>query len=88
MTVSVAGEYSKGLLFMKLCIVCAYPSTPVLSRVWRTCGLIRGALTSQLMKAVPRRTFGVENNLFGVSGQVTESGVLVFNQIFVALRAG
>jgi hypothetical protein len=88
MTVSVAGEYSKGLLFMKLCIVCAYPSTAVLSRVWRTCGSIPGALTSLQMKAVPRQTFGVDNNLFGVSGQVTASGVLAFSQIFVALRAG
>ena len=88
MTVSVAGEYSKGLLFMKLCIVCAYPSTPVLSGVWKTCGSIRGALTSPQMKAVPRQTFGVDNNLFGVSGQVTASGVLAFSQIFVALRAG
>jgi hypothetical protein len=88
MTVNVAGEYSKGLLFMKLCIVCAYPSTPVLRGVWRTCGSIRGVLTSLQMKAVPRQTFDVENNLFGVSGQVTASGVLAFSQIFAALRAG
>jgi hypothetical protein len=30
----------------------------------------------------------VDNNLFGVSGQVTVSGVLVFSQIFAALRPG
>jgi hypothetical protein len=87
-TVSVAGEYSKGLLFMKLCIVCAYPSTPVLSGVWRTCGSIRGVLASLQMKAIQRETFGVDNNLFGVSGQVTAPGVLAFSQIFAALRAG
>jgi hypothetical protein len=40
------------------------------------------------MDASPRRTFGVENNLFGVSGQVTAPGVLAFGQIFAALRAG
>ena len=73
---------------MKLCMVCAYPSTPVLNGVWRTCGLIRSALTSPQMDASPRRTFGVENNLFGVSGQVTAPGVLAFSQIFAALRAG
>jgi hypothetical protein len=86
--VNVAGEYSKGPLFMKLCMVCAYPLTPVLNGVWRTCGLIRSTLTSLLLDASPRRTFGVENNLFGVSGQVTAPGVLAFGQIFAALRAG
>jgi len=30
----------------------------------------------------------VDNNLFGVSGQVTVSGVLVFGQIFAALSPG
>jgi hypothetical protein len=40
------------------------------------------------MDASPRRTFGVENNLFGVSGQVTAPGVLAFGQIFAALRPG
>jgi hypothetical protein len=40
------------------------------------------------MDASPRRTFGVENNLSGVSGQVTAPGVLAFSQIFPALRAG
>ena len=73
---------------MKLCIVCAYPSTPVLSGVWRTCGLIRGALTSLQIRVVQRPAFGVDKNLFGVSGQVTASGVLAFSQIFAALRAG
>jgi hypothetical protein len=88
MTVNVAGGYSKGLLFMKLCIACAYPLTPVLSGVWRTCGLIGGVLTSLLLKAIQRETIGVDNNLSGVSGQVTASGVLAFSQIFAALRAG
>jgi hypothetical protein len=73
---------------MKLCIVCAYPSTPVLSGVWRTCGLIRGVLTSLQLKAIQRETIGVDKNLSGVSGQVTASGVLAFSQIFAALRAG
>jgi hypothetical protein len=73
---------------MKLCMVCAYPSTAVLNGVWRTCGLIGSALASLLMDASPRRTFGVENNLFGVSGQVTAPGVLAFGQIFAALQAG
>jgi hypothetical protein len=86
--VNVAGAYTKGLLFMKLCMVCAYPSTPVLNGVWRTCGLIPSTSASPLMDASPRRTFGVENNLFGVSGQVTAPGVLAFGQIFAALRAG
>ncbi len=73
---------------MELCIVCAYPSTPVLSGVWRTCGLIRGVLTSLQIRVVQREAFGVDKNLFGVSGQVTASGVLAFGQIFATLRAG
>ena len=88
MTVNVAGAYSKGLLFMKLCIVCAYPLTPVLNGVWRTCGSIRGVITSMQINALTRGAFGVDKNLFGVSGQVTASGVLAFSQIFAALRAG
>jgi hypothetical protein len=40
------------------------------------------------INAVTRGDFGVEKNLFGVSGQVTVSGVLSFSQIFAALRAG
>ena len=87
-TVNVAGEYLKGLLFITLCIVCAYPSTPVLSGVWRTCGLIRRALTSLQISVVQHRTFGVDNNLFGVSSQVTASGVLAFSHIFATLSAG
>ena len=73
---------------MKLCMVCAYPSTPVLSGVWRTCGSIRGVITSMQINALTRGDFGVEKNLFGVSGQVTAPGVLAFGQIFGALRAG
>jgi len=40
------------------------------------------------INALTRGDFGVEKNLFGVSGQVTASGVLAFSQIFAALRAG
>ncbi len=87
-TVNVAGEYLKGLLFMKLCMVCAYPSTPVLTRVWRTCGSIADLMTSVQIKPIQRQTFRVDKNLFGVSGQVTAPGVLAFSQIFAALRAG
>jgi hypothetical protein len=86
--VNVAGEYSKGRLFMKLCIVCAYPSTPVLNGVWKTCGSIRGVITSMQINALTRGAFGVDRNLFGVSGQVTVSGVLAFSQIFATLHAG
>jgi hypothetical protein len=88
MTVNVAGEYLKGSLFITLCIVCAYPSTPVLSGVWRTCGLIPGILTSLQIRAVQHRTIGVDKNLFGVSSQVTASGVLAFSHIFATLSAG
>jgi hypothetical protein len=73
---------------MKLCIVCAYPSTPVLNGVWKTCGLIRGVATSLQIRVVQRHPFGVDNNLFGVSAQVTAPGVLAFGQIFAALRVG
>ncbi len=73
---------------MKLCIVCAYLSTPVLNGVWRTCGSIRGVITSLQINALTRGDFGVEKNLLGVSDQVTASGVLAFSQIFAALRAG
>lgn len=73
---------------MKLCIVCAYPSTPVLSGVWRTCGSMRRASTSPLIRAIQRHKVGVDKNLYGVSGQVTAPGVLVFSQIFGALQAG
>ena len=88
MTVNVAGEYIKGLLFITLCIVCAYPSTPVLSGVWRTCGLIGDSATLLLIKAVQPAAFGVDKNLYGVSGQVTAPGVLAFAHIFAALRGG
>jgi hypothetical protein len=87
-TVNVAGEYSKGVLFMELCIACAYPSTPVLSGLWKTCGSIRSVTTSLLIRTVQRDTYRVDNNLFGVSAQVTASGVLVFGQIFAALSSG
>jgi hypothetical protein len=60
----------------------------VLSGVWRTCGLIRDALTSLQIRVVHRPAFGVDQNLFGVSGQVTASGVLAFGHIFAALSAG
>jgi hypothetical protein len=40
------------------------------------------------INALTRSDFGVEKNLFGVSGQVTAPGVLAFSQIFAALRAG
>jgi len=40
------------------------------------------------INALTHGDFGVEKNLFGVSGQVTASGVLAFGQIFAALRAG
>jgi hypothetical protein len=87
-TLNVAGEYSKGVLFMKLCIACAYLWTAVLSGLWRTCGSMRSGTTSLLIRTVQRDTYGVDNNLFGVSVQVTASGVLVFGQIFAALSAG
>jgi hypothetical protein len=73
---------------MKLCIVCAYPTTPVLSGVWKTCGSMRRVTTSLLIKKVQRDSLCVDNNLFGVSGQVAVSGVLVFGQIFTALSTG
>ncbi len=73
---------------MKLCIVCALPLIAVLNGVWRTCGSIWGAITSMQINALTRGGSGVDKNLFGVSGQVTASGVLAFIQIFAALRAG
>ena len=73
---------------MKLCMVCAYPSTPVLSGVWRTCGLMQRAGTSLQIPAIQRHEIRVDKNLYGVSGQVTAPGVLAFGQIFAALRAG
>jgi hypothetical protein len=87
-TLNVAGEYSKGVLFMKLCIVCALPTAPVLSGVWKTCGSMRMVTTSLLIRKVQRDSLCVDNNLFGVSSQVTVSGVLVFGQIFAALSPG
>ncbi len=73
---------------MKLCIVCAYLSTPVLSGVWRTCGLMQRARTSAQIPAIQRHQISVDKNLYGVSGQVTVPGVLAFRDIFPALRAG
>ena len=73
---------------MKLCIVCAYPSTPVLSGVWRTCGLMQRARTSVQIPAIQRHGIRVDKNLYGVSGQVTAPGVLAFRRVFPALRVG
>lgn len=73
---------------MELCIVCAYPSTPVLSGVWRTCGLMQRARTSLQIPAIQRHEIRVDKNLYGVSGQVTAPGVLAFHRVFPALRAG
>jgi hypothetical protein len=73
---------------MKLCIACAYTSTPVLSGLWRTCGSISSVAISAQLSAIQRHTFDVDKNLFGVSGQVTVPGVLAFGQIFAALRVG
>ncbi len=69
---------------MKLCIACAYPLTPVLRGVWRTCGSLRGVRTSLLLTAIQRQEIGVDKNCYGVSAQVIASGVLVFGQIFAA----
>src|ERR1700712_2068519 len=77
-----------GQLFMKLCIVCAYPSAQVLKGLWRTCGSLRGVATSLLLTAIQRDEFRVDKNLYGVSAQVIGSGVLVFGDIFVELIAG
>jgi hypothetical protein len=88
MTVSVAGESSKGVLLIDLWMVCAYPSTPVLSGLWRTCGLMRGLWTSLQMTAIQRHGIHVDKNLFGVSAQVTAPGVLAFGHIFAELRGG
>jgi hypothetical protein len=41
-----------------------------------------------LIRAVQPVTFGVDNNLYGVSAQVTASGVLSFGDIFGALQGG
>lgn len=73
---------------MKLCMVCAYPSTPVLSGVWKTCGLMQRARTSAQIPAIQRHEIRVDKNLYGVSGQVTVPGVLAFRHIFAALRPG
>jgi hypothetical protein len=45
-------------------------------------------MTSLLISAVQHRTICVDNNLSGVSRQVTAPGVLSFGQILAALRAG
>ena len=73
---------------MKLCIVCAYPPTAVLSGLWRTCGLTQRPRTSVQIPAIQRHETGVDKNLYGVSGQVTAPGVLAFRHIFAALRGG
>lgn len=69
---------------MKLCIVCAYPLTPVLRGVWRTCGSLWGLRTSLLLTAIQRHEISVDKNCYGVSAQVIAPGVLVFGQIFAA----
>jgi hypothetical protein len=46
------------------------------------------ATTSLQIKAIQRDKFGVDKNLYGVSGQVTAPGVLVFAKILPALRDG
>ena len=56
--------------------------------MWRTCGSMRGTGTSLLLTAIQRCRNRVDKNLFGVSGQVTAPGVLVFGRIFGELRAG
>jgi hypothetical protein len=38
--------------------------------------------------AIQRPKFGVDKNLYGVSGQVTAPGVLAFGHIFTELRGG
>jgi hypothetical protein len=68
--------------------MCAYPMASVLSRVWKTCGSIPGFTPSPQLIAIQRHIFGVDNNLFGVSGQVKIPGVLAFGQIFGKLRTG
>jgi hypothetical protein len=47
-----------------------------------------GGSRSLQLKAIQRDMFCVDKNLFGVSGQVTAPGVLVFGRIFGELRAG
>jgi hypothetical protein len=47
-----------------------------------------GPATSLLIRAVQLTAFGVDKNLYGVSAQVTASGVLAFGRIFAELRAG
>ncbi|VAZ87440.1 hypothetical protein LAUMK35_00220 [Mycobacterium pseudokansasii] len=69
-------------------MVCAYPLTPVLNGVCKTCGSMRAVAISLQINAVQRHTYCVDNNLPGVSGQVTASGVLVFAEIFGELSLG
>jgi len=73
---------------MKLWSACAYATTPVLSGLWKTCGLVPGVPPSLQINAVHSGIFGVEKNLFGVSREVTVPGVLAFGHIFAALRGG
>lgn len=87
-TLDVAGECPKGALFMNLCMACAYPATPVLNGVWKTCGSIRGVMASLQIRAIQRDACSVDKNLYGVSPQVTAPGVLAFGQIFAALSPG
>jgi hypothetical protein len=49
---------------------------------------VRGVTTSAQIAAAEHDIFCVDNNLFGVSCEVTAPGVLPFGQIFAALRAG
>lgn len=73
---------------MKLCIVCAYPSTLVLSGLWKTCGS-RWAISASLqLTVIQRQTSCVDKNLPGVSDEVTAPGVLDFAQFFAGLSTG
>ncbi|MGV7247590.1 hypothetical protein PJK45_18910 [Mycobacterium kansasii] len=49
---------------------------------------MRVVATSLQINAIQRHTYCVDNNLLGVSGQVTASGVLVFAEIFGELSLG
>jgi hypothetical protein len=45
-------------------------------------------MTSLLLRAMQCHRFCVDNNLYGVSPQVTAPGVLAFGHILAALRPG
>ncbi|MCV6984115.1 hypothetical protein H7H78_01190 [Mycobacterium shinjukuense] len=54
----------------------------VLSGMWKSCGLIRNVGASLQLTSMERDAIGVDNNLCGVSGQVTKPGVLDFPDVF------